>query len=357
MKNIIKMMLTLLLISGTLYAGTRIKNLADIKGVRSQQIVGYGIVVGLSGTGDGQGAIFTVQSIGNMLAEMGIKVDVSKLKVKNAAAVMVTGTLPPFAESGSKIDITVSSLGDAKSLQGGTLLMTPLKAPDGKVYAVAQGVLSIGGYSIGNKTKNHPTVGTITEGAVIERGIENQFVKNGKITLVLNRADFSTSFIVADAVNRYFASNVARAVDGREIEVEVKEGFSPIKMAAFLEQIEVMPDKKAVIVLNERTGTVVMGGDIIVRKTAVSHGNLSVTVDSSPFVSQPGPLSNGNTVAGEQKNFNIEEEHRNLNFIEGGKISDLVKGLNALGVSPRDLISIIQALKKAGSIDAEIEVM
>jgi len=357
MKKILVLVFLVTVVFGTISGGTRLKNLTYVKGVRSQQLIGYGIVVGLGGTGDGQGALFTLQSISNMLGQMGIKVDAKKLKLKNVAAVMVTSSLPPFAESGSRLDVTVSSLGDAKSLQGGTLLMTPLKAPDGKVYVVAQGEISIGGHGAGGKTKNHLTVGRVAEGGLVERNIESPFVKKESVTLVLKESDFSTAYKVADSINRYFARELAMAKDGREIEVKLQPGFTPIKMVAFLEQIEVTPDKRAVIVLNERTGTVVMGGDIVVRPTAISHGNLNITVKKDPFVSQPGPFSGGNTVEGETESTEIEEEDRKLNLVKGGKIADLVEGLNSLGVSPRDLIAIIQALKKAGAIDADIEVM
>ncbi len=352
-----RILLLLILIPVTLFGGTRLKNLVDIKGVRSQQLVGYGIVVGLAGTGDGQGALFTIQSISNMLSQMGVKVNPARLKVKNAAAVMVTASLPPFAEAGAKVDINVSSLGDAKSLSGGTLLMTPLKGPDGRVYVVGQGEISVGGYGAGGKTKNHLTTGRVPEGGIVERSLSTPFVKNGTITLMLKKADFTTAFKVTDSINRYFAKKLATSLDGREIRVGMMEGFDPIKMVAFLEQIQVTPDRRAVIVLNERTGTVVMGGDIVVRETAISHGNLTITVKSDPYVSQPGPFSGGKTVTGERQTTEIEEEKRRLTMMKGGKISDLVEGLNSLGVTPRDLIGIIQALKKAGAIDAEIEVM
>lgn len=356
MKKIILFMLIAVFVSAA-DGSTRIKNLTFVKGVRSQQLVGYGLVMGLSGTGDGQGATFTIQSIANMLSQMGVKVDPTRLKVKNAAAVMVTATLPPFAESGSRVDVSVSSMGDAKSLKGGTLLMTPLKGPDGKVYVVAQGELSIGGFGGEGTTTNHLTTGIIADGGLIERSLNNPFVENNIITLVLKQNDFSTAFTVADAINRYFADDLATALDGREITVKVKSGFEPIKMVAFLEQIEVTPDKKAIIVLNERTGTVVMGGDIIVRNTAISHGNLTITVKSEPYVSQPNPFGKGETVVGEKKTTEVKEEERKLTLIKGGKVADLVEGLNSLGVSPRDLISILQALKRAGALDADIELM
>ncbi len=341
-----------------LFAGTRIKNLVKIKGVRDQQLIGYGLVVGLQGTGDGQGALFTVQSIANMLAQMGIKVDSKRLKVKNVAAVMVTASLPAFAESGSNVDVTVSSLGDAKSLQGGTLLMTPLKGPDDNVYVVAQGAVAIGGYGAGGgNRKNHLTTGRIINGGIIERSLASRFVNDGFMTLVLKESDFTTAYKVADSINRFFAEDLATPLDGRDISVKIKSGFAPVKMLAFVEQIEVVPDRRARIVLNERTGTVVMGGDIVVRDVAIAHGNLTITVKSTPFISQPNPFSRGKTVVGKIKNIDVKEEKAKLNLMKGGRIADLVEGLNKLGVSPRDLISILQAMKKAGSIDAEIELM
>jgi len=352
-----KVLFIIIFIPYLLQSGTRLKNLVDVKGVRSQQLIGYGIVVGLAGTGDGQGSLFTVQSIANMLGQMGVKVNSRKLKLKNVAAVMITATLPPFAESGSKVDVTVSSLGDAKSLKGGMLLMTPIKGPDSKVYVVAQGPVAIGGFGGGGKSKNHLTVGRVVDGGFIERDIINPFVSENSISLVLRDSDFSTAYLVADSINRYFSKELASPKDAREIVVKLKRGFSPIKMMAFLEQIEVTPDRRAKIVLNERTGTVVMGGDIVVRETAISHGNLTITVKSEPFVSQPKPLSGGKTVVGKKRTPEFQEEKRKLNLLKGGKVADLIEGLNALGVTPRDLIVILQSLKKAGAIDAEIEIM
>ncbi len=339
------------------FSGTKLKNLTYIKGVRNQQLVGYGIVVGLSGTGDGQGTLFTVQSISNMLSQMGVKVDPKRLKVKNVAAVMVTSTLPPFSQSGSRIDVTVSSLGDAKSLQGGTLLMTPLKGADGKVYVVSQGELSLGGFGSEGSTKNHLTTARIPEGGIVERNISGEFAKDNFMTLVLNKEDFSTSYLAADSINRYFGEILATPINSREIKVQMKKDFDPVKMSAFLEQIEVNTDRRAVIVLNERTGTVVMGGDIIVRDTAISHGNLTITVKTTPFVSQPNPFGKGATVAGTTKETEIKEEEKKLTMMKGGKVNDLIEGLNKLGVTPRDLMSILQALKKAGALDADIEIM
>ncbi len=357
-KKIFIFVAVLFLLAGMLQGSTRLKNVSRVSGIRKQQLVGYGLVTGLSGTGDGQGVFFTVQSISNMLVKMGIKVNPDELKVKNVAAVMVTATLPPFAESGSTIDVTVSSLGDAKSLKGGALLRTPLQGPDGKMYAVAQGKVTIGGYSAGQgNVKNHLTTGTIASGGIIERDLSSSFVQDNKIRLIMERNDFTTTFSAAESINRYFSEKIATPIDGRTISVEIKDGFSPTKMLAFLEQIKVNVDGKAKIVLNERTGTVVMGGDIVVRQAAISHGNLTITVEKVPYVSQPSPFGAGETVEGEIEEVTVEEEKKNLSMLGEGRISDLVEGLNKLGVSPRDLVSILQALKRAGAIDAEIELM
>jgi len=342
----------------------RIKDITEVEGVRGNQLVGYGLVVGLAGSGDSRNSLFTNQALANMLEKMGIAVDSQAVRARNVASVIITAELPPFVQSGEEIDVTVSSLGDAKTLQGGVLLLTPLKAVDGKVYAVAQGPLSIGGFNVGGGggnvvQQNHPTVGMIPGGGIVERTVETNFVDKvrGVFTLLLREPDFVTASRIARAINEELGGGKARVLDANRVEVSIPEHYQNqvSRLIALVGEIPVEPDVPARVVINERTGTVVIGGNVRILPVAVSHGNLTVTVRTEYQVSQPPPFSPGETVVVPQREVRVEEEPARLFKVESGNtIDDLVKALNALGVTPRDLIAILQAIKKAGALQGEL---
>jgi len=341
----------------------RLKDIASIHGIRTQQLIGYGLVIGLNGSGDASGTKFMTQSLANMLDRLGIQADAQKIKVGNVAAVIVTASLPAFAKSGSRLDVTVSSLGDASSLQGGTLLMTPLRGPDGKIYAVAQGPVSIGGFlasGAGAKAqKNHPTVGKVPDGATIERNLKTNVDSRASLTIKLNEEDFTTSARVARAINDKFAG-LAKTVDAGAVEVAVPEARRPriVEFISQLEAIRVLPDTTARVVIDERTGTVVIGRDVQVDTVAVAHGSLSVLIKTELDVSQPYPESMGHTVVLSDTTIDVSEEEQRLLLVEQAvTIKDVVTGLNAIGVSPRDLMAILQAIKSAGALRAELKII
>lgn len=341
----------------------RLKDLADVEGVRGNQLFGYGLVTGLNGTGDGK-VDFTNKSVANFMEKMGIKVDPQAIKVKNVASVLVTAELPAFIRPGSKIDVSLSSLGDAKSLQGGTLLLTPLKAADGNVYAVAQGEISVGGFSVSEggdtDTKNHPTVGLIAAGAMVERGIAFDLFQSKKVRIVLRRPDFTTMTRVVEKINTELGKPLAVAVDGGSVEIPVTQDFArdPIGLMAQIENLEVEQDNAAKIVVNERTGTIIMGEHVRIGKVALAHGNLNVSIRSETTVSQPNALANGRTAEVTNTDINVGEETSRLALV-GGEVTlgEIVRALNSLGATPRDLISIFQALKKSGALTADLEIM
>ena len=342
----------------------RIKDIAEIKGVRSNQLVGYGLVVGLDGTGDGKKTKFTIQSMISMLEKMGITVNEKDVDTSNVAAVMVTANLPPFAKSGSRIDALVSSIGDADNLQGGTLLLTPLKAVNGQVYAVAQGPVNTGGFAGGGSgasvQKNFPTVGRVVAGATVERELELNLSQKKVLTLSLHQPDFTTVSRMAQVINSSFNDTIASAPDAATIQVNVPSPYDGniVGLMARLENLEVDPDSVAKVVINERTGTVVMGDNVRISTVAVAHGNLSIVIKESANVSQPAPFSKGETVVTPDTGLNVAEETKQLVVLEEGvSIGEVVKALNALGVSPRDLIAIFQAIKAAGALQAEVEVI
>lgn len=341
----------------------RIKDIATFSGVRDNQLVGYGLVVGLNGTGDKKDSTFTMRSMVNMLENMGVSVNQKSLKPKNVASVMVTVKMPVSAKPGAKLDVTVSSLGDATSLLGGVLLQTPLKGIDGKVYALAQGALAIGGFSVGGTAataqKNVTTAGLIPGGAVVERGVPFKFNSQDKLTLAMHGADFSTTNQVAERVNQALGGTFARAVDVSTVELQIPTDFQGnlVPLMASLENIEIMPDAAARVVVDERTGTVVLGRDVRISRVAVAHGNLSVVVAEGADVSQPNAFAGGQTVAVPRTDILTNEEQRNLNIVEGATLQELVDGLNSLGATPRDLISILRALKSAGALHAALEVI
>ncbi len=358
----------LLLVLGLtdLLHAARIKDIASFRGVRSNQLVGYGLVVGLAGTGDGDDAVFTLQSMSSMLEKMGVTVSPDDIKVKNVAAVMVTAELPPFARSGSRMDALVSSIGNAKTLGGGTLLMTPLKGADGQVYAVAQGPVATGGFLVssgaGDKVaKNFPTVGRVVQGVSVEREIPFDLNQKDSLMLALNKPDFTTATRVAQAINAGLSVNVARTQDSGTVHVAVPPGYSGniAALIAAVEGLSVTPDNVSRVVINERTGTVIMGENVRIATVAIAHGNLSVEIKQSFDVSQPMPLSNrGQTVVTPDAQTTVKEGRAPLQVLEAGvSIGEVVRALNALGVTPRDLISILQALKAAGALQADLEII
>jgi flagellar P-ring protein precursor FlgI len=341
----------------------RIKDIASFSGVRDNQLVGYGLVVGLSGTGDKKDSTFTMRSMVSMLEKMGVSVDQKQLKPKNVAAVMLTARMPVSAKPGARMDVTVSSIGDSTSLLGGVLLQTPLKGVDGKIYALAQGALAIGGYSVTGEAaraqKNVTTVGLIPGGAIVERAVPFEFNRQDKLTLAMHGADFSTTNQVVERLNAALGGNFAQALDISSVELMVPPDFrgNIVPLMASLENMEITPDSAARIVVDEKTGTVVLGREVRISRVAVSHGNLQVVVQEGQDVSQPGPFSGGTTVATPVTDINAREEQRNLNIVEGATLQELVDGLNSLGATPRDLISILRALKTAGALHATLEVI
>ncbi len=346
-------------------AASRIKDLANIEGVRQNQLIGYGLVVGLNGTGDTLNNIpFTRQSLQAMLERLGVNIRGQQLRTGNVAAVMVTANLPPFGTQGTRIDVTVSAMGDSKSLQGGTLLVTPLLGADGNVYAVGQGSIAIAGFQAEGEAakivRGVPTVGRISNGAIIEREIEFQLNRMGKVRLALRNADFTTAKRIAAAINDFMGSATAEPLDQSTVQLSLP-GKSDTNMVALLteiEQLQIEPDQAAKIVIDERSGVIVMGRDVRVSTVAVAQGNLTVTISEAPQVSQPAPFSLGETTVVPRTQVGVQEDGRKLAIVRAGvSLQQLVDGLNALGLSPRDLIAILQAIKVAGAIQAEIEVM
>ncbi|MGB0619660.1 MAG: flagellar basal body P-ring protein FlgI [Myxococcota bacterium] len=342
----------------------RLKDMASVKGVRSNQIIGYGLVVGLRGTGDKAGARFTTQSLRSLLSKMGIALDPAAIRIANVAAVMVTANLPAFARTGSEIDAVVSSIGDAQSLEGGMLLMTPLLGNDGEIYAIAQGPLAVGGFSVqgggASVSQNHPTVGTLVGGATVEREIPFSLVGRQEFEISLHNPDFTTAQRTAARINEAFAPGVAAARDSGTLDLRVPEAFrnDVVGFLARVEALDVVPDKAARIILNERTGTIVMGDRVRVSTVAVSHGNLTVIVNRTNQVSQPAPFGQGETARVQNTEIEAFEEKSNLSVIENTvTIGELVRALNAMGTTPTDLISIIQAIKASGALAADVEMM
>jgi flagellar P-ring protein precursor FlgI len=358
----------LLLVGALAPAGatSRIKDLANIEGIRQNQLIGYGLVVGLNGTGDTlNNAPFTRQSLQAMLERLGVKINpTTNMRTGNVAAVMVTSNLPPFGTQGTRIDVTVSALGDAKSLQGGVLLVTPLLGADGNVYAVAQGSLAIGGFQAEGEaakiTRGVPTVGRISNGAIIEREIEFALNRLMQLRLALRNADFTTSKRIAAAVNDFIGAPTAEPLDPSTVQITIPKQFhgNVVALLTEIEQLQVEPDLAAKIVIDERSGIIVMGRDVRVAMVAVAQGNLTVTISETPQVSQPAPFSQGRTRVVPRTRIGVQEDGKKLAVVrEGVSLQQLVDGLNALGIGPRDLISILQAIKAAGAIQADIEVM
>ena len=359
-------MVLVIVLSSTLAQAVRIKDIANIKGVRQNQLVGYGLIVGLNGTGDNDDLKYTIQSLAAMLQKMGVTVRAEDIESENVAAVMVTAVLPPFARVGNQIDVLVSSIGDAENLQGGTLLFTPLKAADGQVYAIAQGPVSTGGFDAGGAAgggvqKNFPTVGRVPGGALIEKEIAYDF--NGKkiLTFVLDQPDFTTASRMAKAINAAVNDRIARTQDAATVEVRVPYKYrgNVVELATLIESLGVTPDTVSKVVINERTGTVIMGENVRISTVAIAHGNLSIQIKETEDVSQPLPFSRGGqTVVTPDSDVIVEEGKKPLFLVESGvSIGEVVRALNALGVSPRDLIAIFQALKAAGALQADLEII
>lgn len=345
----------------------RVKDVTTVEGIRDNMLLGYGLVVGLNGTGDKQQTIFSIQTLGNMLQRMGVNIEnqISTIQVRNIAAVFVTATLPPFSRPGLRIDVTVSSIGDAKSLAGGTLLLTPLSAADGQVYAVAQGPLVIGGYSAGSSTNakvvNHPNVGRIPLGALVERDSSLNLAQMTSLSLLLRDEDFDTARDVADVINREVGKSTAHVVDSRRIEIadlKATGGDVPAFMSR-IGDLTVHTKPAAKVVVNERTGTVVMGGNVTISNCAILHGNLSIQVTTEFQVSQPAPLSKtGQTVVVPQTQVQAQESPLQvIQLKEGSSVEELVHGLQTLGASARDIVAILQSIKAAGALNAELEVL
>jgi len=346
-------------------ATSRIKDLANIEGVRQNQLIGYGLVVGLNGTGDTLNNIpFTKQSLQAMLERLGVNIRGATIRTGNVAAVMVTSNLPAFGTQGSRIDVTVSALGDSKSLQGGTLLVTPLLGADGNVYAVAQGSVAINGFQAEGEaakiTRGVPTVGRIVNGAIIEREIEFALNRLNQVRLALRNADFTTAKRIAAAVNDFIGANTAEPLDSSTVQINVPKQFTGnvVSLLTEIEQLQIEPDLAAKIIIDERSGIIVMGRDVRVSTVAVAQGNLTVTISEAPQVSQPAPLSRSRTVVTPRSRIGVQEDGKKLALVrEGVSLQQLVDGLNGLGIGPRDLIAILQAIKASGAIQAEIEVM
>jgi len=346
--------------------GVRVKDIARVEGARSNQLMGYGLVFGLAGTGDSKQTIFTPQAIANMLQEFGINVPGALIRVKNAAAVMVSAELPAFAKPGDRIDVTVSSMGDAGSLQGGTLLQTPLQAADRRVYAVAQGPISIGGFSAAaggtQVQKNHPTVGRIPGGALVEATVPATLERGGAVNVSLSQADFATASRIASAINDRLGQSAASAPDAGTVLVHIPQGREAnlVDFIAQIEQVRVQPDVVAKVIINERTGTVIIGGNVTISPVAVAHGGLTVEITQELTVSQPPPLApktGATTVVVPQNEVAAQEKEGALTPVKGRTVAELVQSLNAIKVAPRDVIAILQAIKQAGALQAELEII
>jgi len=344
----------------------RIKDLASVQGVRTNQLIGYGLVVGLDGSGDQTTQTpFTVQSLISMLGQLGVNLPPgTNLQLKNVAAVVITSALPSFAKPGQTIDVTVSSMGNAKSLRGGTLLLAPLKGADGQVYAMAQGNVLVGGVGASTPggssvTVNHLGVGRISAGATVERAVPTELGRDGYIYLELNTTDFTTTRRVVDVLNKTFGDGIASAVDGRVVQVAApNETDQRVAFLSRVESLDVRPgDSIAKVILNARTGSIVMNQAVTVETCAIAHGNLSVVITSEPIISQPGPFSGGTTAQANRENIEIRQDKGGLTMATGVNLAEVVKALNSIGATPQDLLAILQAMKSAGALRAELEII
>jgi flagellar P-ring protein precursor FlgI len=355
-----------LLVAATGFSATKIKDLANLEGVRDNQLLGYGLVVGLNGTGDKRQTVFSAQTLTNLLSRMGVTVQASAIQVRNTAAVIVTATLPPFGQPGSRLDVTAAAIGDSSNLQGGLLVMTPLKGPDNQVYAVAQGSVVTGGFVAGGRgttqTVNHPTVGRVPEGAIIERAAPS-VEPCEHLRLQLRSPDYATAARITRTIDESFGENhtgVAHADNSALITVDVPTRFRshPVDFIAALQELSVDAEHAARVVVNERTGTVVMGREVTISPVTILHGPLTVEVETTEAVSQPQPLSQGETVVTPQTRVTATQAPvKNVSLKAGATVDDLVRALVATGSTPRDIIAILQALKAAGAIEADLEII
>jgi flagellar P-ring protein precursor FlgI len=341
----------------------RLKELVSVEGVRDNQLVGYGLVVGLNGTGDKRQTVFSTQSLANLLERMGVSVPAAAFQVRNTAAVLLTATLPPFGQTGTRIDVTAAAIGDAANLQGGLLILAPLLAADGQVFAVAQGPVVTGGFVAGRggntQTVNHPTVGRIIAGGLIEKTAPSVTVDNAKIHLQLKKTDFTTAARIAEAINKKFAT-AAKAENAARVTVSIPLAYkdTAVEFMSQLESITLETDHTSKIVINERTGTIVMGRNVPLLPVSIMHGGLTVEIETQMQVSQPGPLSGGQTsITAEVKTSVKEEKVRAITLKPGATVEELVKALQAIGSTARDIIAILQNLRAAGSLEAEVEVI
>ena len=353
---------------GPLGAATvRLKSIAKVKGIRDNQLIGYGLVVGLQRTGDSQRVTTTLQSVANMLSQFGIKVDPTQMRIKNAAAVMVTAQLPPLLKSGDKIDVMVSSIGDANSLQGGTLLQTPLQGADGQVYAVAQGPLAVGGYSV-DQTEDLPmvqvnqtTVGAVPNGALVEKEVPSTFVTDNRVSILLDKPDFGQAALAVAALNQTFGEAVAHAADGSQIDVDIPFNYrdAVVAFVAAIQDTQVQTEAPASrVVVNERTGTVVLGADVRIDSVAVAHGNLRLVVQKTTEVTHSAAFGQNDLTRTTKVSVSDQGKEGNLVLVpEGANLMDVVEAVNAVGGTPRDLISILQAIKAAGALHAQLEII
>ena len=366
MKHILSTLSLILLLVTTANASTRIKDIADFEGVRDNMLVGYGLVVGLNGTGDSlNNSVFTKESIIGMLERLGVNARVDQLRTDNIAAVMVTATLPSFARQGSRIDVTVSAIGDADSLQGGTLLVTPLMGADGEVYAVGQGSIAVGGFQAGGAaasiTRGVPTSGRIANGAIVEQDLGFNMQDMKRVRLMLKNPDFTTARRVASAINADLGAQVAATQDSATITVHLPPQFfnDPVGLMTRIEQLPVVPDTPARVVVDESSGVVVIGENVRISTVAIAQGNLTIRITETPQVSQPNAFGEGETVVVQRTQVAVDDDaERQLGIVDTGvNLQELVTGLNALGVGPRDLITILQSIKAAGALQADIETM
>lgn len=345
-------------------AASRIKDIAFFKDVRDNQLVGYGLVVGLDGTGDRSQTFFTTQTLANMLERSGLSITADRVRVKNIAAVMVTATLPPFIRQGSHVDVTVSSLGDAESIQGGVLIMTPLRAANGQIYVVAQGQVTLGGFSAGGPSNrvqvNHQTVGRIPNGGIVEQDVVVDFTGRTQLSLVLKRSDFTTVSRAVHAIDKSVGSSVASAKDGRTIDIAVPDDYRDrvIDFISIIENATMEVDIPARVVINEKTGTIVLGKDVRISEVSVIHGSLSLQVGTIFNVSQPEPFGQGETTVVPETNIAIQEDKgRSVMLRDGASVEEVVRALNTIGAGPRDVIAILQAIKAQGALQAELEII
>ncbi len=362
MKKLLAILL-MALVPTSAFSASRVKDIAVLQSVRDNQLIGYGLVIGLQGTGDGlRNAPFTEQSLRSMLDVLGVPIENGRTRSKNVAAVIVTANLPPFARAGARVDVSVSSLGDATSLAGGTLVMTPLRGANGEIFAVAQGPLIVSGFEAAGQaekvTQGVPTVGRVPNGAIVEREIKADFADVRSLTLQLRNPDFSTAVAVTDVINSFardhYKMALAQEQDSRSIEIRLPPKVTPTRFFAQIENLAVHTQSPARVVMDERTGTIVIGEDVRVSRVAISHGTLSVRVTESPEVVQPNPFSRGETAVQPNTFVDVNQSGGSVSTVEGVDLQSLVDGLNRLGVKPTDIIAILQAIKSAGALQADL---